>query len=518
MYLLHEDLETAKAAFFHLIGYAPQHEAVAAYHRSTARIRVIEAPARTSKSYSAAHEHGFDLLPLYDRRRRRPYLEPPHSPRLSWVVGIDYDSMKEFDYLYDLFVRRRSAMPIPYQIEREANSPRQGDREIVLDWGRGPDGHRVRTMLKGKSGAPSVANKLESEEVWSAIVSETAEHAPQIWHHHLATRVHHATWPTTPKVKARWILEEMEAARTRPSVSLEVFHYPPEANPHYNWQRYRDEEAKAESRQGVGRAHADPYFAEQFLGLWCNAADAVLPFRDRAGPTGPSHVIDELPATWRIGAHYISVDYGHSDAAVALFWSVLHDRQVVLLSEIYERGLTTPAFADAVAARAETLGLHTRFATGDPKRPEVNQLLAERGLPVASVDEAFQRSRAASGMMLVDALSTDPATGRPGLVVLSPRCLEGPPFGCARTIHEWTHLRRKEQFAGDEWSPGAIVGDDHAFDAARAFLASRPRGVALRSVEMERFERDRRAIVRAQRRARRLRVAGRAAWAPGMEA
>jgi hypothetical protein len=46
----------SRGELFDLVGYEPQVDVVRAYHQSDARLRIVSAPARTSKSYAAAHD------------------------------------------------------------------------------------------------------------------------------------------------------------------------------------------------------------------------------------------------------------------------------------------------------------------------------------------------------------------------------------------------------------------------------------------------------------------------------
>jgi hypothetical protein len=63
-----------------------------------------------------------------------------------------------------------------------------------------------------------------------------------------------------------------------------------------------------------------------------------------------------------------------------------------------------------------------------------------------------------------DALIQGPVEGYPGLYVSS---------HCVETIREWKYLRFREGMK-NEYATGAFQGADHAFDAARYFIQTRP--------------------------------------------
>lgn len=213
----------------------------------------------------------------------------------------------------------------------------------------------------------------------------------------------------------------------------------------------------------------DPMFAEQFGGRWTFEGDRVLPFRW----TGPGCHVLEVPPIWTMhGRWYVSMDHGYLDPAVALFWSVGTDGQMVVAAEIYETKLDPEDFVKRILAKRDLLGVVPAGYYSDPQSPAVESFLRKLGLPVFNVNKKHQRDRKAGFMRLVNALSPQKETGLPKLHVLSDRCGNG--LGCPKTIAEWKGLRRRENVRADPWSSGAWVGDDHALDAARYFLSVEP--------------------------------------------
>ena len=82
-----------KAAVFEAMGYEIFADEVKAFHESKARRRIMCAPARSSKSYSAFPEVVYRALP------HRPLLGS-----LQWLVGTDYPTNKEWQYVWKSLV------------------------------------------------------------------------------------------------------------------------------------------------------------------------------------------------------------------------------------------------------------------------------------------------------------------------------------------------------------------------------------------------------------------------------
>jgi hypothetical protein len=80
--------------------------------------------------------------------------------------------------------------------------------------------------------------------------------------------------------------------------------------------------------------------------------------------------------------------------------------------------------------------------------------MLQYGLPVFPRERLLAAKREPSCVALVQLLTYDRATNQPRLTVHE---------RCKRTILEWQHLRRKDNWTGDEWADAALVGDDHCF-------------------------------------------------------
>lgn len=450
--------DQTKPFVFQTMGYKIHAQEVLDFHESEAPVRVISAPARTSKSYSTAAE----IIAL--TQPTKPLLDI-----LVWIVGPTYDTNKEFEYVFDWYVTQRDLWTVeghPLQIERAQNNPANGSMEIVIRLGRDEKGRQCRLVIQGKSSTQE--RSLQGDEPSVVALSEAAEHPEHIWRKYVSTRYWRAILPTTPKPYAEWIRDMVEEGERDPSLGIEHFRFPPHANPAYNRDRFERERKRAESRSATGRAEDDPYFAEQFLGLWVYYTGMVLPFQDRRQTEAHlGHVVPPLSARDLEGCRiFCSMDYGYRDAAVIHAWAVLPDGQLCVFDEVYERGLDSVDLRDRAEDMLGRYGIdRPDFITGDPSRPEVAGILQKSGwkLPV-TMNKNYQRDRAAGHRRLVDLLSLDEALaspqfpqGRPGLVLTE---------NCTKTRAELRHLRYREG-SRDEHSTGAYEGDDHAFDSLR---------------------------------------------------
>jgi hypothetical protein len=457
--------------------YRVHTEDVRQFHESAARVRIVCAPARTSKSWATGHDSVVEGLPTFEQDKGR---WKPQQTRLSWIIGPDYPTNKEFQYVWDQVVEG----PIKDfgTIESASNSPNQGNMRIVMRFANSKHGKYVRSIWEGKSSTNE--RSLQGEQPDFVCLSEAAEHPEKIWSRYVGTRYGRAVLPTTPKNHALWIKDMIELGKIDNQLSMESFEFTPEANPTYDWERFWLEHQKAESRTTGGRieyrpadlfgtfnqnehhclhdhcnAFKDAFFAEQFLGQWTLYEARVLPFRVIEGPNGePPHVLTQDPVELEDAKWFWSFDYGYRDEFVGLLWCMLPGGELVILDEIYESEMTEQVIMERV--RAVERRYHDprmEFYVGDPKRPNVEGLLNSVGLPVYGGSKNTLCDRELGKKLLISKLSTDPETNRPGLYVHA---------RCRKLIREWQELRYKEG-ARDENAPTALAGNDHGYDAAR---------------------------------------------------
>lgn len=484
------------------------------FHADKAPTKIQSSPARTSKSYSGAH----DALADPDPYRGLGILEPGLNPfrglaanlaalergeqvkqhaesQTCWVVAPNYDLAKEFDYLWDVLVSRQRYIQWPFKVRRKANQPKQGNMFIELLWGTNAIGQEVTTLIEVKSATNE--QSLQSEEVHVCILSEAARLAPKVWYKYLSTRCGRSIWPTTPDIQAYHIWEMIESGKASPELGISNYHFTPRANPKYNWGRFWSEHMKAESRtvgailthpldanspcsQGNGHdcfdenvhcdAAKDDGFAEQFLGQWVFHKGRVVPIREREGSNGePAHVVSRDPDWLHFAKWVVACDYGFHDPAVGGIWAVGPEGHALLRRCVYQAGLTSDEFVARIQAEWDYIMAHCGVRTtradlylGDPKKPEVEKGFRNRGLPIWNLNKKVQASRMASHRALMDLLSIDVKIGMPYLTVHS---------DCTEVINEWRMLRWSERVRTED-APTAVEGQDHAYDMARYFAAA----------------------------------------------
>jgi hypothetical protein len=417
------------------------------FHQSDAAVRIVTAPARGSKSYSAAPEVVAFAMPT-----------EPLTGSLQWLVGVDYPTNKEFQYVWKYIVEQKHLWP-GIKIEKAINNPSNGNMIISLNHGRDKKGNICRAVIEGKSS--SNERSLQGEHVTNCVLSEAAEHPQVIFDKYLSTRCWKSIFPTTPKPHGEWIRNMADKGRENPDMGIESFEFSRYANPRYDHDQFARAKRLAEMNTESGNAEDDPFFAEQFLGRWVYYTGRVLPF-------DPLHHVVDVDMGWIAGCpSYVSVDYGYEDGCVALFWALHPSGALLIWDEIYERHMTTPDFVTAIVEKLDRSRMITslKYVCGDPKQPQVAEYMQRNGLPVTPINKRFQADRALGQRRLIDLLQRDPDTKHAGMYVGR---------NCERTISEWKtlHYREKNQ---SEYGPSAFVGADHAFDAARYFVTTLPR-------------------------------------------
>jgi hypothetical protein len=486
-------LEESKAQLFRLLGYKLYGDPVRRFHLSAARHRIVTAPARTSKSYAAYPEAVHDFFPRLVRNNtgEGPAFYAERAETIVWLVGVDYSMVKEWDYAYSALIDKKLIEKFGGVIEQSYNSPNQGNLMIRVRWPlTAADGTPARSVIQVKSA--SNEKTLQGEQVFLAIVSEAAEHTPDLLPKYLDTRCRSIIYPTTPKRKARWLYELMMKGRTAPELDVEDFRFTRDCNPAYDLKAY--ETAKARARLTFGAPENDPGFMEQFEGEWTFEGGKVIPFRWIADGRGETNVIPRLPS-WIHGATwYVSIDYGFNDPCAVGFWACdPGSDDIVLASEIYQRGLVPDDVVEWALRRVADLGIRVRQWIPDPQEPLLTEILRRKGLPLYHTHApGYLRDRAAGYGELRDALAVNPKTLRPRMQIHA---------SCENTIREMSDVRFKEGVR-DEFAEGAVVGADNAIDMARYFLRSRVRAEARESDWLRDFQRQNRERIAHERRMR----------------
>lgn len=510
-------IEAARRVVWDAYGYKTHEPAVDAFHRSSARTKIISCPARTSKSYAGEK----DILPDVLLVGAQLEADPTTRSQRGWIVCPNFSLAKEFDYFWRDLVEVRAKVGFPYRLNRHKNNPQQGDMEIALDWGKNAMGEDVQSIIQCRSATNP--KSLQSEQLDWVILSEAARLEETVWTKYLSTRFGRSVWPTTPDITAAWIFDLIRQGEENPRLGIEHFGFTGRANPEYNWPNYWTEHQRAELNQTnlistlpidefacpsgsnghdcfddtVGcKAMADDAFAEQFGGKWVFHRGRIVPLREKTGDNGqPAHVIGHDLSWFRHADLHVSFDYGYSDGTAILFWLV-GPRQIVLRKSIYEKGLVPDDVVTRVLKMVrwfedtyDSPGMLRRLV-GDPQKPEVAELFRRRGLSIWDIEPVAQRDRKAGHLELMNYLQTDPATGEPGMLVHEDN---------VEVIKEWRTLRRNENVRSED-SATAVTGADHAYDASRYFVMTRPIAPQRQSIQkMTQFEQYRLKNVARQR-------------------
>lgn len=429
------------------------------FHNSDARVRVCLAPARTSKSYSAAYDLCPDLLDF----------DAP--PKKHLIVGPDYDkASKEFNYVAEALVHNRHRFKEYFGVELPEpvtylNTPTTGRMVIKWPWG---------AELHGKSAAKFAA--LLGDQWGKCILSETAEQEARVFFRGLRTRCERFIFPTTPSVKGMWIKDFVEEALRREDESVEVFQYPPEANPLYDMERWR------EALMQMGPE--SPEFQEQFQGAWVFYGGRVFP-RFQTEPvenlsgkvhkggisnTSEGHVCVELdpweiPREW---ARVCGIDFGWRDATCHLWAACSPSGDVIVYDEYYERQRGWRAHVAAIEEMSRQNGTtKVRDRVREPKgqsKQIAEDLMIDHDFFTRPVDDADPLSRR---HQIQDYMDPDIRRGIPRLRIIKDRC--------PNLVRELMNLHYDEEKIHTEGKAEHYKGDDHAIDPLGYILCTRPR-------------------------------------------
>ena len=184
------DAETSKAVLFKLIGYTiasdprspSSAETVRKFHRSTAVEIFVTAPARGSKSWSAAPEMSHDFFPRLDNEAS-DFTKPGGSGFVPieidadlhiWVVPPVYKLAKEWKYAREHLIDRGLVRAFGGKIETNTDAESQGNMQLTVLWpwktksGRPCRTPEMRTRRTSKSrGVPEIFSAL----CWASLVT-----------------------------------------------------------------------------------------------------------------------------------------------------------------------------------------------------------------------------------------------------------------------------------------------------------------------------------------------------------
>jgi PBSX family phage terminase large subunit len=395
------------------------------------REHVVICPARASKSYSGAYK----ALPLVLGREAKADGSGPRPTR-GWIVGPTYElAEKEFRYLWEVLVDKgpRIGWPKP-ALARD--SKKGGDLYILTAWG---------SEIVGKSA--DKPQSLLGEQLDWVLLSEAAQLPGEIWTRYLeprlATTQGYAILPTTPDANAHW-LYELYTKGLEGNKLVDSYSWSVEGNPIYPKEEFESK------REFYGEDH--PVFREQYLGQWTFYSGVVY-----GHDFDINRNVIELPEgginpEW---PRIRSIDFGYRDPFVCLWGAVAPDNELWIYREHYQPGRSMAEHALVIKQRSE--GERILYTVADSSEP---QSIADlRRLGVSAMEA--NRDRRAGRMLVGDYL-------RAGKL----KFIKGAVPELMRELAWYRWDRDKDKEGAKE----ATVGDDHAMDALRYLVMSRPRG------------------------------------------
>ena len=177
------------------------------------------------------------------------------------------------------------------------------------------------------------------------------------------------------------------------------------------------------------------------------------------------HIIPpfEIPSYWE---RFKGIDYGYASESCCL-WATIdpEDKTIIIYKELYRKGLTGDALADAITAMEENeiksiggvLDTAAWSRTGYTG-PTIGEILVQKGHKLRRAD----KNRIAGKIQIHESLRLNSNTGRPRLQISNT---------CVNLIKELQGIPLSKSNPEDVDTHAA----DHAYDALRYMLMSRPK-------------------------------------------
>jgi len=315
----------------------------------------------------------------------------------------------------------------------------------------------------------------------TVILSEASQMDARVWRQGLSTRYGRTIWPTTPSVKGRWITEFHAEAQLRQDSNVQLFNFPPWANPFYDKSKFDEALARYGSK--------DPYFREQFLGdpnVWYGGrvfpvfqpdpVEDLNEFVTARGIEGGEgcHCITPIlvPDSWlRIGG----IDYGWRDPTVFLFIAISPQGDVVVYDEYQRTQASTGEHIDRIRQMAENNGTKWPIRVYREAKGQAKQIATDAAMDHRFATIPMSSDRVAGRLRIQEYLAKS-ESGFPRFRVVKQRC--------PRLVKEMTELHYDDVTTLHEGQQEKWLGDDHAVDALKYALLSRPSTKVLPEVKL----------------------------------
>lgn len=347
--------------------------------RSRARNKVVSGGRRLGKSEIGGHDLVTEAL---NTRMVRSRLEEMKKRREFWIVGPSYtDSEKEFRVLWN----RLDKMGLKEYFDKPGsyNDPVGGSMHLSM-WGgtfqvhAKSEKHPDSLVGEGLSGVVLAEAAKMKERTWTKLIRPT-----------LADFAGWSLMTSTPEGK-NWFYDMWKAGQDPSRPDWASWRLPSWTNP-YVYPMGATELAIKAVRSALemgGMASAelfeilgvDPEIGALITDLTSEAfnQEIAADFTEFVGRVFKTfdeekHVGDfDFNPSW---ATYACVDYGFTNPNVWLLLQVdPHGERVVVLNEVYERGLTTEEFAKEIISRG-LCPADTRFFYPDPADPGSTRIM-----------------------------------------------------------------------------------------------------------------------------------------------
>lgn len=427
-----------KFNIFKRLGYKIYHPEVRRFHESLASTKVCYAPARTTKSYSAAHE-----LLIYCLL----------NDTMSWIVGPSYDlAEKELRVVFSQLVTNGQKLgiepPSSYSMNKRAGT-------MFIKW------EKRNSVVEGKS-AERPDRSLLGERVHVALYSEAAQMKRVIRERFIYPRLMLDSGteliPSTPAGGAEWMWElSLKGQEPEWKGIIESFHWDFTANPLYPKSEFE------KARKVLGED--SPAFREQYLGEWVFFEGNVYGKFNL-----DDHVIEpfEIPKSWK---RIRAIDFGVRDPFVCLWAAIGPEGEIYFYKEYYYKN------------QDRSIPVHSQFIKELSKGEEISQTVADPQAAQSILD--LRRTGVYCSKAINDQLS-----GRQKVIDYLTLTPEAPaPYGQKRdkkdypriyffntmveTIREVKFYRYIESNKRQD-AKELTEGDDHAMDCVKYLCATRP--------------------------------------------
>ncbi len=420
------------------------------FHRSTARTRLYIGGNRGGKTTAGATEA------LWWATRRHPYRRVPDRPVKGRVIGVDYDHGIAMIVLPEI---RRWVIPSDLISGSWESSFNKRERTLHLANGSFIEFMSAESDLEKFAGVSRDFIWFDEEcpqPVFTENRARTIDVAGSVW------------VTMTPIEGQNWSYDQLylpgkgeEVERDR---DVDVVEVDMAENPHLDPAEIARFVASLSDEEREARVHG------RYVAL------GGLIYR---GFDPDTHVVaaGPPPAGWPI---YTSMDHGLANPTAWLWHAVGPAGQVLTFHEHYAPELTVEAHAGIVRAYEGTHGIHTESRVGDPAITARQQA---NGMAVSIQQEYIRHGLAImlgnndveAGINRVRRYLQVPLSGSPRWQVSA---------DCVNLIREmrryrWrTFLSRKMRDRANAFET-PLKKDDHAADALRYFLMSRPDIAAL---------------------------------------